>query len=388
MTLKFTSNTEKIALSSVNGVYKTESFVTLTRKILAIDAFISRVAEGIFRANLTLTEGCYAAETEDGQYTLLLCVKGNASLGNDVIFYKMVSANADEGGLDRRLKDYISARGTLHFVLSDAADAVAEEDLTRLYLVSGSDGMINFPHLNETQRRIVETEDSNMLVQGIAGSGKTNVCVEKIVYCACRNYRGSVLYTTFSRGLLSETRNRVELFLKNIVDFIACYEGGKIEFLDGNHKKAIENKLGILFSVDGDGEIISALKRIADFLRQKVDYRLIEDIYAEQITSPRTADNGAVGTADKTVRVAGESVFIKEYLSGGSGGKGFRLSGALDRIKNISPEIIYKEIYGMIFGKYELDSPQEMMGKEEYIQARSESFTRRECEIIYSVAVD
>ncbi|MCH5156186.1 MAG: hypothetical protein J1F69_06210, partial [Clostridiales bacterium] len=203
--------------------------------------------------------------------------------------------------------------------------------------------------------------------QGVAGSGKTNVCVEKIVYSACRSYRGKVLYTTFSRGLLSETRNRVELFLKNINDFVAAYENGNVVFLDDNHKKAVENKLGIVFSVDEDGEIISALKRIASFLTEKVDYRLIEDIYAEQFESRL---------------VAGESVFINEFLGGAS-----RISGVIDRVKNISPEIIYKEIYGMIFGKYEPDAPQEMMSMDDYISARVDSFTRRECESIYAIAV-
>ena len=371
MTVNFTSHTDKIALSSQSNVFKTESFIYQTRKILAIDAFISRVAEGVIRANISLSLGSYTASTEDGLYTLYLCGKADGAEMTDIVFYKFVSANSEEGGVDRRLRDYLSTRQTVNLILRDAADKVAEEDLTRLYLVSSSDGGVNFPHLNENQRKIVETEDANMLVQGVAGSGKTNVCVEKIVYCACRNYRGSVLYTTFSRGLLTETRTRVELFSKNITDFITAFEENRIEFLDGNHKKAIENKLGILFSVDEDGEIITSLKRVANFLSQKVEYRLIEDIYAEYFPSRR---------------VAGEGTFMNEYLGGNGGGKGFRLSGALDKIKNISPEIIYKEIYGMIFGKYELDCPQEMMGKEEYVRAREDSFTRRECEIIYAVA--
>lgn len=360
-----TANTKKIALSSTRKVYKTESFITLTRKTVAIDAFISRVAESVFRENISLDGGFYTAQTADGLYTLYLCGKGA-----DIVFYKYIGANADEGGTDRRLSDYISANAAVELILRDTADKAADEDMTRLYLVSGSDGMINFPHLNKTQRKIVETEDTNMLVQGVAGSGKTNVCVEKIVYCACRNYRGSALYTTFSRGLLNETRSRVQLFAKNIGDFISSYENGNIEFLDGDHKKAVENKLGILFFVDGDEEIISALKRIAAYLNDKVEYLLIEDIYARHFTPGR---------------VAGESVFLNEYLGGG---KNYRLSGALEKIKNIAPEIIYKEIYGMIFGKYELGSPQDMMGREEYIAARAESFTRRECEIIYSVAED
>ena len=359
-----TADTQKTALSSTRRVYKTEGFITLTRKTLCIDAFISRVAEGIFRENITLTGRCCSAQTEDGLYTLFLYRKGSG----DLVFYKYMCAGPDEGGTDRRLQDYISEREKISLVLSDTQEVVSNDDLTRLYLVSSADGAVNFPYLNETQRKIVETEDSNMLVQGIAGSGKTNVCVEKIVYCACRNYRGKVLYTTFSRGLLTETRNRVELFTKNIDDFILSYERGNIVFLDSDHKKAVENKLGIAFSVDEDGEIISALKRISAFLKEKVDYRLIEDIYAQYF---------------KPKKVAGESVFMHEYIVG----KNYRLAGAVERIKNIAPEIIYKEIYGMIFGKYD-DSPQDMMGREEYIKARQDSFTRRECEIIYSVAVD
>ena len=371
MNIKITVDTKKTVLSSYRTVYKTEGFISATRKILHIDAFISRVAEGIFKEDITLPDGCVSVQTEDGLYTLFLKSKGDSRLAyGDLVFYKFISSGEDEGGFDRRLRDYLVKNDKLKLVLKDTSDAVAQEDMTRLYLVSSSDGIINFPYLNEVQREIVETEDSNMLVQGIAGSGKTNVCVEKIVHCACRNYRGAVLYTTFSRGLLTETRNRVELFTKNIDDFISSYENGNVVFLDTDHKKAVENKLGILFSVDEDGEIINALKRISAFLKGKVEYRMIEDIYSEYFPS---------------LPVAGESVFLNEYLGGG---KNYRLSGALDKIKNIAPEIIYKEIYGMIFGKYEADSPQEMIGREEYISARSESFTRRECEIIYTVATD
>ncbi|MDE6666989.1 MAG: AAA family ATPase [Clostridia bacterium] len=370
MIQKFTVDTNRIALSSNLTVYKTEGFITKTRRIISIDAFISRVAESVFSEVGGLSTGCFSAQTEDGLYTLYVyCKTEKKPSDRDMVFYTFMSANSSEGGTDRRLNDYISARDKINFVLRETKDAVTQEDLTRLYLVSGSDGIINFPYLNETQRKIVETEDANMLVQGIAGSGKTNVCIEKIVYCACRNYRGAVLYTTFSRGLLTETRSRVELFSKNIDAFISAYECGNVVFLDADHKKAVENKLGILFSVDEDGEIVSALKRISAFLKDKVDYRLIEDIYAETF---------------KEKHIAGESVFLNEYL----GSKNYRLSGALEKIKHIAAEIIYKEIYGMIFGKYELSEPRDMMGREEYIEARSDSFTRSECEIIYSVATD
>ena len=363
MPITLNIDTRKIALSSERTAFKTEGFITATRKTLMIDAFVSRVAEGIFSANVSPGGGSKIS-TSDGRYTLFVC---EIAPHGDVVFYGFSSAEKDEGGLDRRLRDYLEANGVISLVMEGGAEPVTQEDLQRLYLLSGSDGAVNFPYLNDTQRKIVETEDSNMLVQGVAGSGKTNVCVEKIVYCACRNYRGAVLYTTFSRGLLAETKSRVELFIKNIDDFVSAYESGNVVFLDGDHKKAVENKLGITFSVDEDGEIISALKRISAFLSGKVEYKLIEDIYADYF-SPRP--------------VAGESVFAGEYLDGGH----LRLSGALDKIKNISPEIIYKEIYGMIFGKCEPDAPKPMMSKDEYIEARRDSFTPKECEIIYSVA--
>ena len=363
-----TADTKKIVLSSSRKVFKTESFITLTRRIIAIDAFISRVAESIFGADISLPERCHKAQTQDKQYTLFFCLKGGGQ--GDIVFYKFASSNSVEGGTDRRLSEYISAHEKITFEISETDENITAEDLTRLYIVSGSDGIVNFPYLNDTQRKVVETEDANMLVQGIAGSGKTNVCIEKIVYCACRNYRGSVLYTTFSRGLLSETKSRVELFANNVQGFISSFENGDVIFLDSDHKKAVENKLGILFSVDDDGEIISALKRVAAFLKDKVEYKLIEDIYAESFPK-RT--------------VAGESIFLKEYLKEG---KNYKLSGALEKIKNVAPEIIYKEIYGMIFGKYELDAPAEMMGRDEYAAARADSFTRRECDVIYTVAVD
>lgn len=366
--MQITIDTSKIILSAVRKVFKTEGFISLTKKIAAIDTFVSRTAESIFASGLSLNGGCYLAETEDRAYTLYFAV-GCEGFKNDVIFYKFLSSAQEEGGFDRRLQEYISTHKTIKLTVKETQDKIDSGDLKRLYLISSSDGIVNFPILNETQKKIVDTEDKNMLVQGIAGSGKTNVCVEKIVYCACRDYRGRVLYTTFSRGLLAETRDRVNLYLKNIEDFASAYSAGNVVFLDADHKKSVENKLGISFSVDSDGQIITALERIADFLKNKVDYMLLEDLYSVYFEKKK---------------VAGESVFLNEYLNG----KNYRLAGAVDKIKNIAPEIIYKEIYGMIYGKYSLSSPSEMMGREEYANERAESFQKRECDVIYSVAVD
>ena len=366
---QLTLNTDKMLLSGSRRVYKTEGFVALTRKVVSIDAFVSRVAESIFYAEFSDPSGkCFAAETEDKAYTLFFRQNPNDSRlrRGDLVFYKFISTETYDGGVDRKLAEYLLSHPHATVTLREASEVAPEEDFAKIYLVS-SVGAMNFPLLNETQRKIVETENSNMLVQGVAGSGKTNVCVEKIVYCACRNYRGKVLYTTFSRALLSETQNRVSQFLRNIEEFVSYYERGKVVFIDENHKRAVENKLGILFDTDDDGKIVESLKRIAAFLREKVDYFLIEDLYS-QFFSPK--------------RIVNEREFLNEYLAQN------RMSGALDKIRHIASEIVYKEIYGMVFGKYELDDPRAMMTREEYINARKDSFSRAECEVIYNVACD
>ena len=78
--IKFTADTTKIALSSTRRAYKTEGFITLTRRIVAIDAFISRVAEGIFAANFVLPDGSsiclYTPKTRPAASGVVVAVVG------------------------------------------------------------------------------------------------------------------------------------------------------------------------------------------------------------------------------------------------------------------------------------------------------------------------
>ena len=178
---QLTLNADKMLLSGSRRVYKTESFITQTRKTAAIDTFVSRIAESIFYADFSVADGtCIAAETEDKVYTLFFRQNPNDARlrRGDVVFYKFISSHSNEGGVDRRLAEYLLNNPRTKITLREASKSAAEEEFAKIYLVS-SNGSMNFPLLNETQRKIVETENSNMLVQGVAGSGKTNVCVEK-----------------------------------------------------------------------------------------------------------------------------------------------------------------------------------------------------------------
>jgi hypothetical protein len=197
-------------------------------------------------------------------------------------------------------------------------------------------------------------ENKNLLVQGVAGSGKTNVCLSKIIFVACKNYTGKILYTTFSRGLLIDTRNKIEIFKNNIKNFINDYKNNRIIFLDRNHKKAIENRLGIYLIVDSDSNILKKLYQIVEFLETHIDYHLIEDIYTN-----------AFG---EEIEICDESIFLNDFLKNINN---HQLKSRLEKLKNLSYQVIYKEIYGMIFG---CSIEDEMVSLDYYKKARQNSF--------------
>ena len=268
----------KTYLSSRFCAYKTEAFIRQTRKASEIDRFVSHVFESILAASLSLpADKAVMAETFDRSFTLFFTFIARP-YGGDYVFYKFLSREKIERNNDRQLVNYLERNAQFSVTLREVDDTIPTGDFSKLYLLSGDD-KVNFPLLNAEQRALVETEDKNVLAQGVAGSGKTNICIEKIVYSACRGYRGRILYTTFSRGLLIETKNRVSVIRENMDKFVRDYENGRVVFLDKNHKKAVENRLGILFAFDDDAYVIDVLKRVSVFLREQVDYFLIEDLY-------------------------------------------------------------------------------------------------------------
>lgn len=360
----------RLVLSSERSVYKTEGFLRKTRKILSVDKLLLKITDAIYLSSLSFDDETYIAETDDKAYTLFFHVgRGIRGLNDkDIVFYKFLSREKSERTNDRQIINFLDKDKTFSFTVLPVKDDVKSEEFDKIYLLTNDDKVF-FPLLDPEQKRILETEDNNVLVQGVAGSGKTNLCIEKVIYCACRGYRGRVLYTTYSRGLLLETRRRVTVVRDNIAAFLSEYERNEVVFLDKNHKKAIENFLGISFAFDGEEYIADVLKRIIAFLDKNVDYFLIEDLYAAK-------------TGNK-VRIADESTFLNEYILKEAG----KSTGLLDKVKKLSFEIIYKEIFGLITGKCDL-SDYAPMSREEYVEMRSDSFSRAEREAIYALSVD
>ncbi len=373
---EFKVETQKTVLTSKSLFYKTENFIKQTKYISNIDILVSKLCETLItnlnkfsNFNLDKNLACFSVTTSDDKYKFMFKLGfqvGEDLNKEDIIFFDYLTSTQN----DQKIEEYLNNNQNLKVVVKQEKKLIKQQDFSKLYLISNISG-VNLPRLNKEQQEIVETVDKNILVQGVAGSGKTNVCIDKIIFTSCKNYSGKVLYTTFSRGLLVDTKLKVELFKKDLQKILDNYKDGNLIFLDNNHKKALENKLGIYFFSDDDEKIFDKIERIINYLTNKVDYLLIEDLYKNKF-----------GENSKFV---GQNYFINDYSTNLSN---HQIKKCFAKLEKYSKEIIYKEIFGMIFGFYNLDEKPEIMSLQKYVEARQNSFSKQDCETIYQIALD
>ena len=369
---KISIDTTITVLSAHTSVYKTEKMGVEIKKIRSHDRFLLKMAEAIIpHIDSLLKVGHLFKLTVGGKHTLHFTFgKGLNSTtlkARDIVFTHYATTEQDILYNDGRFVYYLDSVKAFDGFISADTTLIPPTDFNKIYRVQGTD-KASFPALNPFQKEIVETEDKNMLVQGVAGSGKTNVCIDKVIYSACREYRGRLLYSTFSRGLLIDTQAKINAFADTLSALITSIEQGKVQYF-GNHKIAIENKLGIYLEVEEDQKILSKLKVIHNYLTTKVDYFLIEDLYRHYLGG--------------TLTPSGEEFFTRKYL------KESFVQGQIGKLKNLSGEVIYKEIFGVIYGSYEPRTPiKEMLTYDEYALKRSGSFSKTECDVIYRLGRD
>lgn len=373
--LSFEVNTYKTYLSSESKIYKTERFLFATKKISEINFFILKIAETIQANLLKIREKFsnvekFKIETTEGNFEFFVYILNQRKFDlqqNDIVFF----ACGEFEGLkqnDQRINFFLKNAKRFTFTLSPVGVNVSESDFKKLYLVSALE-YVNLPMLSSEQQKLVEIENENVLIQGVAGSGKTNICYSKIIFTACKSYTGKVLYTTFSRGLLIDTKNKIELYKNSVKNLIDDYRAGRIVFLDKNHKKAFENRLGIYIVAGTETNLIDKLQSISEFLSNNIDYKLIEDLHSDYFSGK--------------FEISDETLFCESFLKQMSN---HQLKSKLEKIKNISSALIYKEVYGMIFGSLS-ESGGENLTLEEYKNLRKNSFTDSECEIIFDIAM-
>ena len=360
---------DKIVVSDSTRVFKSEAFIKETKSAIDIDKFLSKLCDGILIQNFSV-EQAYIISTIDGINSFFFrfgkTIKNEKVNPKDIVFYKYITKDEIKHEDKRFVR--LAQKKSIDVNIQKIT-IQDQEDFTKLYILSNQD-KVNFPLLNKEQEKIVTQENNNVLVQGVAGSGKTNICIDRIVYAASRRYRGKIIYSTYSHALLMDTKDKVLLFSRNIKEFLQKWELNKVVFIGKDKKKAIENKLGLWLDALDDAGIKRALNDIVFYLENRVDYFMIEDIY-----------NAITKTSAAFVN---EGYFINTYLKNI---RNYNLKSNIEKIKNISDEVIYKEIYGLIFG-YAKDNPNDYISQSEYVELRGESFTSQDAQIIYMIAQD
>ena len=369
---KIVISSRETVLSAYTSVYKTEKCDISLKKIRSHDLFLSKLAESLMPFVRELSkvgkEFCLSLYGKhDFYFTLGSFLHLDYLKNDDVVFTAYKTTEEEILYNDGRFLYYLDTLKSFEGIISISYQSTNESDYKKIYRVAGTD-KASFPMLSKKQREIVETEDKNMLVQGVAGSGKTNVCIDKIIFAACREYHGRLMYYTFSRGLLIDTQSKVTAFNDTVSALIKAMEEKSVTFI-GNKKIAIENRLGIYLEVEEESKLLDKLKVINKYLGEKVDYFLIEDLYKKYLRGKAIP--------------SGEELFTRSFL------KETFVQGQVQKLRNLSGEVIYKEIYGLIFGSYEPRSAlKEMLSLDEYAEKRAGSFTRTECEVIHRLARD
>ena len=372
--MEFLVDINKIVLSSKSTVYMTQHFFEQSKNLLEIDSFITKIAETVLNHKNKLEKiifneiNCYKVTSPKLNIQILFKFGSNIikTSQDDIIFFDIIKNKETIKQNDLRIVNFLKNASDFTIDISCFKWLAKIEDFRKLYVVTNKSG-IQLPRLDEYQKEIVETVNKNVIVQGVAGSGKTNVCIEKIILSACKGYKNKLLYTTFSRGLLNDTKVKINNYIEELELFFLNYENGNVKFLDENHKKALENKLGIFFFSEDDEKIVEKIKNVVNYLKTKVDYFLIQDLY-KNITGISSV-------------IANENYFINEFLSKV---KNYQISNILSKI-TVSRETLYKEIFGIISGNYDDNNNGELISKNKYVELRKDSFSEKECGYIYSI---
>ncbi len=356
----FTINAEvaRTVLTDEYAVYKTERFCTRFRELKGADTFVSKIADALILSGALkhVKPAPVSYRVRTGAHNLFFTVKERA-----LVFFLYSTAEDLIRINDRRLVLFMAAHPAFEATVTESGLRPDENDFTKLYRVAEAEG-INYPRLNSLQRGAVEAEDRSVLVQGVAGSGKTNLCIDKILYTASRNYAGKTLYTTYSRGLLLDTARRINCIKRNISELIAANEQGNVIVRGKDIKRALEYKLGVYLT--NSENWIGQLRTIRDYLENKLECALISDIYGE--------------CADAEVVARDESYFVNDFVRSPAN----RVQGLFKRLTAFGAEIVYKEIYGYIYGKARGSEPDE----ESYVRERSDDFSKAEAEALFRIA--
>ncbi len=326
------------------SVFKTEKFSLATSRLSGVNETLTALSFAALKKGFR--EGTFAFSSGKTKLIARFYPSFSRSGGAAIVFYRFLSYPVTASD-DPRLK----------LVSEFQAERIANESIETDKLYRAFSPRFDLPLPDENQRALFSIEGKNVLVQGIAGSGKTNLCIEKILFAAAMDYGGKTLYTTFSRGLLLDVKKKIEDYLSALKAIAIAVKEGRAE-RGAEESVAFSSLLGV--PVSSLAEALPRLESMIDYLENKVDYLLLEDLY-------RASFGETVFASERTF-----VSFLKEL-------KNYNLLNRYKKI-SLSDEMLYKEIYGFIFGK-------NYRGKKaDYIEERRGSFSKEESAFVFDLS--
>jgi hypothetical protein len=225
-----------------------------------------------------------------------------------------------------------------HDEISKVANSI---NINKIYYFNQNEDYL-IPVLDKNQETILQESGQYIFVNGIAGSGKTNLCIQKILTEASNGKK--VVYSTFSQGLLQSTKDVID---KNYLTTISQIK---------NKTELSEEDLIQLNNLNSTN-LEELYKNLSS-----IKYEFLSDV----------VDNKKI------------VVNLKEFMELNFSDKVFTFD-LKNRLKDsgISVEILFKEIEGIILG---LAKDSEIITFSEYEEERKDCFDKKTLLLIYSVA--
>ena len=214
------------------------------------------------------------------------------------------------------------------------------------------------PILNREQEKILKDKEQYVFVNGIAGSGKTNLCIQKMVMDSCCGNK--VLYSTFSESLLNSTQETIHY---NYIDQLRLIKN-ELDLYGLNESLILKiNNLNLNFSLTGN--YLESIDAFQNKLKT-IKYKMLCDIYNEKYNLKKEL---------VTFKIFSRLFESNQMLT-------FDLKNKF-KDTQISLEILFKEIEGVVLG---LNSTNPIISFEDYKTERKSIFDEKSLVLIYDIA--
>ncbi|MCK9575118.1 MAG: AAA family ATPase [Clostridia bacterium] len=304
-------------------------------------------------------------------------LKDNPDFKNTLIFIKYTASHDKQAIEAKRIQKNIEKHSEMLLINDLKIDVDIDEqlqsfDFGKIFKYNGTNDEFRLsPNFDEVQSSLIKLPSRSIIINGVAGSGKTSICIELFRKLCVQGK--SALYVTFSSNLVNLAVSEKILLADNIEKIIKNLEQGIIY---ENLVEYIKQELRVELKATKKDEIIKELFLVLKNLN-KIEIKTFSELYGKNYNGKDFADER----------------YFEDFVQKYNCGKDYNLKAELDSIK-ISYELIFKEIYGLISGylmpKFERKKTltDYLLSEEEYLSLDEKYtvYTIKERKIIYKTA--